>query len=408
MLAIVCIVATGFSLAKGGSSDANATSVNIFRDDADSNAKQDETEELDINKARELFVNAVDVHIKWFSKPAVSETDTLKNAQGRVFKAVTEGFTSKSQLRDELRKYLSEESCNYIIDNNYIESDGKLYFSVIGMGFPGKLEFTGDSLEKTATGWSYKIYYHNVDNGKKGEQLIYEKEISLVDGNYVFGDFYADIIRFRKYVYTLLEESRMEPLELTDALQYSVNYFLSRFSRADIAAFDGEPMSRDAVNMALDMHFRNLEDRESLFEKLDGTVTLNSNPYNYRIESSIVNEAVQKYFTNVQTDENYGKELYNYKDGYYYYTFTGGLAMFTVSVGTSVNKVDEDVYKIEFKRYRVEPRTDDIYSYNEEQIQAATNIGKKTYEGSGTAYIKASDINNPEACSLMSYVYTDK
>lgn len=398
----VCITCLLTFFIKDTDGADNAPSVNVIQADIDEAVKSGE---LDINKVRELYVNAVDVHAKWFSRPAVSEADTVTDTKGRVYRAVTEGFDSEAELRTELKKYFCDKSCDYILDNNYIESDGKLYFAVLGMGFPGRLEVTGDSVEKDETGWIYRIYYCTVNNGKKVDDLIYEKKIRLVDGNYIFEDFYPDAMRFKFKLLDLIEESKMETVELTTDLQHSLNVFLSYFSKPTIEPFSDKPAVQDAVDFALDLNFRNQEYKEAKFESLDGIKTVNSRPYNYRIKRTVANETIKKYFASADVGEDYGKNAANYLDGYYYFQFTGGMAAYMASFATSVKKSNEGEYKVEFNYYRVESQNEDFYSYTDEQIRNATDIPINTYYGKGTACIRSSDISNPDTYSMVSYSY---
>lgn len=190
-------------------------------------------------------------------------------------------------------------------------------------------------------------------------------------------------------------------LRLTSDLQYTMNLFLSNFSEARLKSFDGFPEVEEAVHFALNFNFINKNER---FEKCSPEVLVNGKYYNLRIKQADVYDTVLNYFNVASLVPDFGQNLPNYKDGYFYYVFTGGMVMGDLAIATAVRQTDRYYYEVDFNLYFTDGKNRNMYTMNDSQVQAEKTSNQYiSYAGSGTAVISSTDIYRHNACRLESY-----
>lgn len=190
-------------------------------------------------------------------------------------------------------------------------------------------------------------------------------------------------------------------LRLTSELQHTMNLFLSNFSEAKLKSFDGFPEASEAVHFAINFNFINKNDR---FERISPEALVNGKYYNLRIKQEYVYDTVLDYFNIASLVPGFGQNLENYKDGYFYYVFTGGLVMGDLAIATAVRQVDRYYYEVDFNLYFTGGENRDMYTMNDSQVRSEKASNQYVrYAGSGTAVISSSDIYRHNACSLESY-----
>ena len=190
-------------------------------------------------------------------------------------------------------------------------------------------------------------------------------------------------------------------LRLTSELQHTMNLFLSNFSEANMKSFETFPGAEEALDFALSFNFINKKEN---FELLNSPVTFNGRSYNYRIKEDTIKNTVYNYFHVTQVLPSFGHNLINYKDGYFYYQFTGGMIMDDVTIVTAVRQIDRYSYEVDFRLYDAASNNRNMYTMDDSQVQSEMQSKPFIrYTGSGTAVISSEDIYKHNACRLESY-----
>lgn len=197
-----------------------------------------------------------------------------------------------------------------------------------------------------------------------------------------------------------LNSTQPGTIHISEDLQYSLNLFLNNFVEADMESFSYRPSDEQLARFAVSFNFINK--RENC-ERLDNLVEFNGRQYNYRLSKALAVESIENYFL-IQVNDSFGEGIYNYNDGYFYWTFTGALVYDQVGVVTAVEYTGDNYYSIYFDLYENHTSNEGLYGYNKAQMQAFADSSEYTsYKGKGVALIKAENIYNYGTYYLYSY-----
>lgn len=189
-------------------------------------------------------------------------------------------------------------------------------------------------------------------------------------------------------------------IQMSDDLRYSINIFLNNFVEADLESFSYRPSDEQLVRFALSFNFINKREN---FERLDSPAQINGREYNYRISKSLVKESIENYFL-VNVNGDFGEDIINYKDGYFYWQFTGAMLYDQIAVVTAVEHTGNNYYRITFNLYNNYGSNKELYRHSDAQLQAlADSSDAISFKGTGTALVQAQDIYNYGTYYLYAY-----
>lgn len=149
-----------------------------------------------IDSVRQAFVNAGKVYSKWRS-PVISETDIIESADAvyGAYYAVQENVSTINDLRLEIKEYFTDEVCDELIGEHYVERNGKLYYDHWPFGIEDTLYAIKDELVNYNDELIYKVYWKSVDTEGRSEDGIYEMRIIVDNHNCIFEDYGIDFAR---------------------------------------------------------------------------------------------------------------------------------------------------------------------------------------------------------------------
>lgn len=189
-------------------------------------------------------------------------------------------------------------------------------------------------------------------------------------------------------------------ISINSNLQYDLNLFLSNFSEANLKSYVTRPDDAALINFAYNFNFINNRDR---FEVLDTIVEIGDMACNYRISKENVVRSIENYF-DITLEDDFGEDYTYYADGYFYYTFTGGMIMDDITIVTRAEYIGNDVYLVFFNLYDVASNNGSMYTYTDSQM--LEDMDSKPYirkSDSGYAQIYAEDINDANTYYLQCY-----
>lgn len=198
-----------------------------------------------------------------------------------------------------------------------------------------------------------------------------------------------------------LNEPVQGVMQVSDDLRYSLSLFINNFAEADLESFSYRPSDEQLARFAVSFHFIN---KRGNFEYLNGMVDINGREYNYRIKKSLIVESIEDYFL-LKVNNNFGEGIINYKDGYFYWQFTGAMLYDQIAIVTGLEYTGDDYYKVDFDLYYHDGSNEGMYGYSTAQMQELTKSTPETlfFKGMGSALIKATDIYNYGTYYLYSY-----
>lgn len=142
---------------------------------------------LSKEEIKELFIKANNLYDGWLCHGWAPELDknNIITINGNQYAYITSSdFNSVSSLKNELKKYFSEEIYRDYIGHYYIMEDGKMYGLVeLGQGgdmHPNKLSLTINSMSEKECSFTVTSYYN------QGDSYSNDYKIKLINGNWIF------------------------------------------------------------------------------------------------------------------------------------------------------------------------------------------------------------------------------
>lgn len=142
---------------------------------------------LSKEEIKELFIKANNLYDGWLCHGWAPELDknNIITINGNQYAYITSSdFNSVSSLKNELKKYFSEEIYRDYIGHYYIMKDGKMYGRVeLGQGgdmHPNKLSLTINSMSEKECSFTVTSYYN------QGDSYSNDYKIKLINGNWIF------------------------------------------------------------------------------------------------------------------------------------------------------------------------------------------------------------------------------
>lgn len=182
----VCSADSGLNDSIDGKKDFTKNLLDLFK----SVKFYNEDSIFTIDSVRQAFVNAGKVYSKW-RYPDVSETDIIESADAGygAYYAVRENVSTINDLRLEVKEFFTDEACDELIGDHYIERNGKLYFDRWPFGIEDTLYVLSDELTNTDEGLIYKVYFRMVDHMGNSVEDVFEMKIISDNHKYIFEDY---------------------------------------------------------------------------------------------------------------------------------------------------------------------------------------------------------------------------
>ena len=157
-------------------------------------SKADTGDEMTVEKARNIFKNALDTFEAYYVNHNMSTEIMVQAYNKRVgdpvpYGLVQSGADSIDDVYNALHKYMSDDMCQYVIDSCYIERDGKLYHYTPVFGLEGTFVIKDEEIYHSGSKWVYKTTSaYREDSSEYG---AYENSYDLImeDGNWVVASF---------------------------------------------------------------------------------------------------------------------------------------------------------------------------------------------------------------------------
>ena len=185
---------------------------------------------------------------------------------------------------------------------------------------------------------------------------------------------------------------------LTDRQRYNVNLFLSNFTEVSFAWQTGTFVlgdDRQMVDFAIDHIWFNQKDKLEWVDRGE---------YNVRLKESWILPVIRKYF-DVQLGSMDATWI-DRKDGYYWWTETGGHTPDGFAQVTQLVDLGDGYYQVYFESYGAGMDwTNDACGYTLAQARAAYPDPWRDYHPNGYAEIYAPDLSDRSTFTMLRYAY---
>ena len=150
--------------------------------------------QLTIEEVREKFVEAQEMYKVWCFDTPTSATDKIEEGDfGIIYQKVIGDIDTREEISEILSEYFSAEASEELLDYNYLERNGKLYFCVEAPDTElTHTVVTEEKIYKNDDCWFYEInsnYYYSYDTSEVFENDPVVLKLVKDDDRWVFDNF---------------------------------------------------------------------------------------------------------------------------------------------------------------------------------------------------------------------------